>query len=172
MERVMVENEDLDLSGEDSPGTEEKSGAGKWVLVTAVVIVLLAGAGLGAFFFLQGEGSDSEEKADVKPPLVYRALEPELLGNIEGGARVRFVQIGVVLAGRDAKLMESADRHMPVIRNDLLMLLSGKTYEDLITHAGKEATRTEMLETIRGVLTRHTGHPVVESIYFTSFVMQ
>jgi flagellar FliL protein len=68
--------------------------------------------------------------------------------------------------------LAAVDEHTPVIRNDLIMLLSGKTYEQLNTAEGKETTRQEMLDAIQSVLEDRTGDPGIESIYFTSFVMQ
>jgi flagellar protein FliL len=35
---------------------------------------------------------------------------------------------------------------MPVIRNNLIMLLSDKTYEELNSREGKEAARQEVLD--------------------------
>lgn len=167
----MAQNDDLDLSGEGGFQAKPRKGSKMWLWVSLVVL-LLAGGGVGAFFLLQGDGGGAGPVAETQRPLVYKTLEPELLGNIAGGGRVRFVQIGVVLAARDARKLESVDQHMPVIRNNLLMLLSDKTYDDLISTEGKEATRAEMLESIREVLTERAGDPVVESIYFNSFVMQ
>jgi len=169
----MAETDELDLDVNGEAGAQAAGGK-KWLVVTALILLLLTGAGVGAYVFLGGapaDGEDAQETASERP-LVFRTVEPELLGNIEGSGRVRYVQIGLVLAARDEKLLESVDRHMPVVRNDLLMLLSSKTYDDLITTEGREAARSEMLEAIRQVMLRNTGEPVVEAIYFNSFVMQ
>mgnify|MGYP001077033767 CR=1 FL=1 len=169
----MAEKDDLNLA-EGAEAAKPKGGLLKRVLMILVPLLLVGGAiGGGLYFFLGGEDAPVDPAAaDAKRPLVYKALEPELLGNIEGPGRIRFVQVGVVMAMRDPEAIEAVDRHTPVIRNDLIMLLSGKTYEQLNSAEGKETTRQEMLTTIRDVLERSTGDPGVESIYFTSFVMQ
>lgn len=169
----MAEKDDLNLA-EGTDAAQPKGGALKRVLMILVAVLLVAGAVGGALYFvLGGDGEVADPAAaETKRPLVYKALEPELLGNIEGPGRIRFVQVGVVMAMRDPKAMEAVDQHGPMIRNDLIMLLSGKDYEQLNSAEGKEQTRQEMLETIRAVLERSTGDPGVESIYFTSFVMQ
>jgi len=168
---MMIEEEELDLDS-DKAKPKAKGGLGKWLLVLLVLLLAGGGAVGGAFYFLLDGDSSEGGQAAKPPPLIYHELQPELLGNIEGAGRVRFVQVGVVLATRDRAVLDVVNQHMPVIRNDLLMLLSSKTYDVLITTEGKEATRQEMLEAIRTVVQAHTGEPGIESIYFTAFVMQ
>jgi flagellar FliL protein len=162
-------NEELDLGLQGASG-----GRLKLVIIIVVTVLVAMGAAGGAWYLLAGGEPAAEAKpaAVAKLPHVYRALEPALIGNIDGPGRVRFVQVGLVMAARDPKVLAAVDEHTPVIRNDLIMLLSGKTYEQLNTAEGKETTRQEMLETIRSVLEDRTGSPGIESIYFTSFVMQ
>lgn len=161
--------EDLDLGRQEASGGRMKL----VIIIMVTVLVTMAAAG-GAWYLLAGgePAAEAQPAAVAKLPHVYRALEPALIGNIDGPGRVRFVQVEVVMATRDPKVLAAVDAHTPVIRNDLIMLLSGKTYEQLNTAEGKETTRQEMLETIRSVLEDRTGNPGIESIYFTSFVMQ
>ena len=58
------------------------------------------------------------------------------------------------------------------IRNSVVLLLSQQTYETLIEHEGKEALRVTVRDTIRSVLEESAGEPIVEDVYFSSFVMQ
>nr|WP_296752628.1 flagellar basal body-associated FliL family protein [Thioalkalivibrio sp.] len=161
--------QDLDLGRQETSG-----GTLKLVVIIMVTVLVMMGAAGGAWYLLAGGEPAAEDKpaAVAKLPHIYRALEPALLGNIDGPGRVRFVQVEVVMATRDPKVLVAVDEHTPVIRNDLIMLLSGKTYEQLNTAEGKERTRREMLDAIRSVLEDRTGNPGIESIYFTSFVMQ
>ena len=53
-----------------------------------------------------------------------------------------------------------------------MLLLSSKTYNDLITAEGKETLRKEILAEVKKILKRETGKDNIENIYFTSFVMQ
>jgi flagellar protein FliL len=169
----MAQNDDLNLAAA-ADAEKPKGGGLKRIIIIALAVLVAGAAGAGVLVFMMDEDTSVSDQAAGEPvaPLMYRAFEPELLGNIEGPGRIRFVQVGVVLAIRDPKVIEAVDRHSPVIRNDLIMLLSDKTYEQLNTAEGKETTRLEMLETIRNVLERNTGDPGIESIYFTSFVMQ
>ena len=61
---------------------------------------------------------------------------------------------------------------MPVIKNNIILMLSSQTYGLLISREGKEELRKHTLEEIRKVLKENYGEPGVEEVYFTSFVMQ
>ncbi len=169
-----IEELDLDLDLEPEGGKAKGGGWLKITMIALIAVLVLGGGGAALWYFVLAEGGDADaEGAFVAPdPPTYLTLEPALIGNIEGPDRIRYVQVGLDMAFRDEKMLQAARTHMPVIRNNLIMLLSGKTHADLKTPEGKEATRQEMLESIREVLQTRAGAPGVESIYFTSFVMQ
>jgi flagellar FliL protein len=52
------------------------------------------------------------------------------------------------------------------------MLFSGQEPSVLNTREGKEQLRTDALAEIQKVMKAETGKPAVESVFFTSFVMQ
>jgi flagellar FliL protein len=73
---------------------------------------------------------------------------------------------------RDAKVKEDITKHFPQVRNNLVLLLSAKTYEELNTVEGKAALRKQVLKEVQKVLEAETGKEGIEDVYFTSFVMQ
>ena len=73
---------------------------------------------------------------------------------------------------RDPDIEDQLKLHMPVIRNDLMLLFSAKSSGALASREGKEALQAEALASIQGILERETGAPGIEAVYFTSFVMQ
>jgi flagellar FliL protein len=68
--------------------------------------------------------------------------------------------------------IDAVQKHMPVIRNNLMLLFSGQDYQVIRTREGKEALRARTLTEIQSILKQRTGKPGVEAVYFTSFVMQ
>ena len=64
------------------------------------------------------------------------------------------------------------DQYMPVIRNNILLLLSNVTYEQVSTLDGKQKLRADLLKEIQKVLQDKIGKPGVEEVYLTSIVMQ
>ena len=78
----------------------------------------------------------------------------------------------LALLSRARNLLEAIKTHTPMIRNNLIMLFSRQHYADLIAPEGKEKLRAEALAEVQKVMQKETGEPVVEEVFFTSFVMQ
>ena len=143
-------------------------------------VVLLAGAGAGGAWYAGllpgGPAAEADPDAPVvdRRPELYHTLDSNLVVNLrgDGRGRARFLQVGIEVMTRDPQALAAVKAHDAVVRNNLIMLLSDQTQEDLATREGREALQTAALEEIRDVLRERFGDPGVESLYFTSFVMQ
>jgi flagellar FliL protein len=62
-------------------------------------------------------------------------------------------------------------RNIPLIRNNLLLLMSNRNYQALMSREGKEKLREEALAEIRAVQKKQGGDDV-DDLLFTSFVVQ
>jgi flagellar FliL protein len=69
-------------------------------------------------------------------------------------------------------MLETVRAHSPLVRNRLIMLFSGKKYEDLTTPEGIEALRIAALGEVQKAMKEVTGKKTVKDLFFTSFVMQ
>jgi flagellar FliL protein len=79
----------------------------------------------------------------------------------------------VSLMTRDAAIEQIVKDNDPRVRNDMLMILSGQSYELVSSAEGKEALRQKCLEAARAIVAEMNGDPAkVEALHFTSFVMQ
>jgi flagellar FliL protein len=156
--------------GAEQPATGGKKGL---ILIIAAVLVL-GGGGFGAWKFLGGkerEKSKAEEK-ELLPPR-YVNLDPPFVVNFEAEAAVRFLQVTISVMTRDTQIEQLVKDNDSRVRNDMLMILSGQTYESVATAAGKEALRNKCLEAVRTIIREMRGEPgKIEALYFTSFVMQ
>ena len=178
-------DEDLDLDeGEEAPKSSKKL-----IIIIAAVVVLLIGAGAGMYFMgffddepQQTEAGQSAEDGDTKAaeeeeaePVAERSywpLEPPFVLNFEGRSKARYMQIGLEVVTTNDKAFAAVKKHLPVIRNEIVLLLSGQKYEEMVTPEGKEQLRAELIETVNNVLKQHKVKKGIENIYFTSFVMQ
>ena len=167
------------------------------MLVIGAAVVLLGGAGGGAWMFLgkksdeqtAQDGKDSKnakdkdkdkdkkkgkkEEAKPKLPAQFVELDPPFVVNFEPGATARFLQVAVQLMTRDAHMVEFLKANTPIIRNDLLLLFGNRHVEEVATNEGKEALRTAALQTVRKIVDSEGGKgEEIEAVYFTSFVMQ
>jgi len=111
-------------------------------------------------------GEESTTKAAV-----YYAIDPPLVVNFEDGAAVRFLQITMELMARDQKAIDSVQKSIPLIRNNLLLLMSNRNYQTLMSREGKEQLRQEALAEVRAVQKKQGGEDI-DDLLFTSFVVQ
>lgn len=119
-----------------------------------------------------GHGEDVADKEETKGPPQYIAIDPSLIASVADGHVMRFLQVDVQLMTRDPEAAAAIQTHEPVIRNNLLMLLSSQTLENLKTLEGKEALRASALAEIRKILAAEGGGAKIEDLYFTGFVIQ
>lgn len=166
--------------------TEKKSGGGsgspmKLVIVMIVGAVLLVAVSIGGVFFMMksmgmlGGGGGSAGNVNIpakNDPAIYFPLEPAFVVNFKERGRTRFLQVSIEVMTRDPMVIEDIKTHMPLIRNNILLLLGSQKAEDLHTTEGKEIIRQAALEELKRLLGEETGRINVEGLYFTSFVTQ
>jgi len=121
------------------------------------------------------EGEEGEEEGgeeEEQQVAVYLPIDPAFVVNFASQGKARFLQVTVEVMTRSPEVPDSVKLHMPVIRNNLMLLLSSQSYDSVSTLEGKEELREEALEVIQLILEEETGDPGIEAVYFTSFVMQ
>ncbi|MDH5301612.1 MAG: flagellar basal body-associated FliL family protein [Gammaproteobacteria bacterium] len=170
---------------EEASAPSSGGGSAKLVIIIVFGAILLVLASMGGIFFLlksmgmlnppgaaSAQISASEQANKDKPPL-YHPFEPAFVVNFQDRGRTRYLQISVQVMTREEEVVKSLETHMPLIRNDLLMLFSGQTSETLYSAEGKESLRQSALEVVKRILEEQTGKKdAVEALYFTSFVTQ
>ena len=185
-------DEELELDVNQSTGNKMTT----ILLITLILLVLIMG-GVGAWFYLgqdDGESSASAEKeVKVQGPLHYITMTPEFVVNFGPGSKVRYLQVDLQIATRDETALETVSTYRPVLRNDILVILSGLSFEELKSRNGKEALQKKLLNSINKIVVS-ASHTVsandkkndgsdtssestdvkgpIENVYFTSFIMQ
>ena len=157
-------------ASEPGAAPQKKRALPLWLIITFAVVVL--GAGAGGFLLLHGRAAAGAHAAPPSGPPHYLALKPFVV-NFQSGQAVRYLQVSLQVMSRDPATLALLKQNDPVVRNDLLLLLSNQRYATLDTEAGKQRLRAAVLADVRKVVGAAGGHPShVEAIYFTSFVMQ
>ena len=152
----------------------------KKIIIFAVAGIVLLGAGVGgAMFFLKSPDEPIEEEEMVEKEMmhdekdaIYEDIHPAFTVNFNDDSKKKFMQVYMVAKFYD---MESRDKfmmHMPVVRNDLLLLMSGKNSDELSSLESKEMLRKNALMTVQSVMQKIYEENLVEDIYFTKLVMQ
>jgi len=147
------------------------------LLVIVLCSLLAAGAaGGGVYFVLEKSVSADSAEAQLpyaKQPAIYSKFDPPFVVNFQNKGMMRFLQVSIEVMTRSPATAELIKQHDAKLRNDLLMLLGGQTYETLSSREGKEQLRAEALKAVAEVVEAEGGRPeTVEQLYFTSFVMQ
>jgi flagellar protein FliL len=110
------------------------------------------------------------ERGPAKAAMYY-AIDPPLVVNFEDGSVVRFLQITMEVMAHDQPAIDSVQKNIPLIRNNLLLLMSNRNYQSMMSREGKEKLRQEALAEVRAVQ-KKAGSPDVDDVLFTSFVVQ
>lgn len=144
------------------------------IIIIAVLVAILVGGGVTAFFLMSGDdGAEAEEVGDVaQAPAIYYELKPPFVVNYTWKGRQRYVQIGVAVMTRNEAVIGAIQKHMPLVRNNLVMVFGSQEFEGLRTLEGKEMLREKALEEVQTIVSEELGEPGVEKILFTNFVMQ
>ena len=168
---------------EETPAAQG-GGSAKLVLIIIVGAIMLVLASMGGIFFLLksmgmlnpgggGGGGHAIEHVNKDKPAIYHAFDPSFVVNFKDKGRTRYLQITVQVMTRDPEIVPSLDTHMPLIRNNLLLLFSNQEAEKLYSAEGKEDLRKAALLETQRILEEQTGKKeAVEALYFTSFVTQ
>jgi flagellar FliL protein len=137
--------------GETQVAAEDHGGAGKkkkgLLLVVGAAVLTLALGGGGAWFFLSGKKETAGAEAKAKPkdehPPMFVTLTPAFVVNL-AGENDDYLQVAIDLKVADSKVPDRIKAHDPEIRNAILLLLSSKHREELVTLEGKNQLRQDI----------------------------
>jgi flagellar FliL protein len=152
------------------------------VKILLMLTLLLGGAGGAAWYFLRdhqpeeatkpGAAKTSAAKPIPAKPPVFVPLEPFTVNLQREDASPQYLQVGLSLKVTDAAVGDAIKLHMPEIRNRVLLLLSGKKASEISTPEGKQTLSTELTREIVQPLASTAAATGLDSVLFTSFVIQ
>lgn len=133
----------------------------KLIIIIAAVLLLVLGGG-GAFLYIskqkaaaaalaEEDGAEPTAHAPAaaahggdKTPPVYLPMDNMVVNLADPGGE-KVAQVGITLQVTDAHASDSVKAYMPTIRSSVLMLLSQKTSEELLSTEGKQKLIEEIL---------------------------
>lgn len=161
---------------EEEAAPPAPAGNKKLIIIIAVSVLVAVGAAVGVTLALTGKSDATAETAEVEEEApgesMYVELKPEFIINFrDRNDRPKFLKAEMSVATSDEDVAEAVGRHMPAIRNSLVLLLSRQIYDDLVPHEGKEKLRAEALAEVQTVLESQIGQAGVDDLFFSNFVM-
>ncbi|MBV6750778.1 flagellar basal body-associated protein FliL [Pseudomonas chlororaphis] len=158
------------------PGSKSKL---KLIIVIVLGVLLAIGLSVGAtWYFMHSAQSKpapavAEAATSGKQPAIFEPMAPAFVTNFkDASGRQRYMQVSITLLARNQADLDALKVHMPVIRNNLVMLFSGQTYETLATPVGQELLRQKATASVQEVAQKEVGKVVVEQLLFTNYVLQ
>ena len=164
-----------------------KKGKKLLVIIVAALVLVLALGGGGLVVWKKMHPADEEEDVEVaavKPKAekkkgakeagpIYVALDPFTV-NLAPDNGEQFLQIMISVEVEDLLIGDRIKSYTPKLRNNVMLLLSGKKASELITKAGKEALANEIRDLINEILDAGAkpGYGPVKEVLFTSFIIQ
>lgn len=164
---------------ENKPKAEgEKKSSKKLIIIILSIVLILAGAAGAYFFLIDDDAGDTSEVEEAEPEsavsteVFYYDFSKPLIVNFPTGSRMRLMQVSISLLVDNQEAIEDLKKHDPMIRNNLLMLISAQSSDELNSREGKEKLREAVHAEVSAVLEKMTGRNAVKEVFFTSFVMQ
>jgi flagellar FliL protein len=127
------------------------------------------------WFFMHSQSKPAavaETAPVVKQPAIFEPLAPAFVVNFNQNGRQRYMQVSITMLARNQADLDALKVHMPVIRNNLVMLFSGQDFDTLATPVGQEMLRQKATASVQEVAQKELGKVVVDQLLFTNFVLQ
>lgn len=195
---AVKEEQDLDLDVDQS-GKSKK----KLLIIVFSILILMIGGSVAAYFLLsdddkadaKGENKSADE-ATVHAAAIYYKMHQTFVINFEDTSKARYVQIDLAVMSRDQNSISLFEENSPVIRNNIITILSRQNYTELSTRQGKQKLNADLLKSINETIAAEVAvsaphikegdeeqqkhdiapiaaeHAYIEAVYFTSFIMQ
>ncbi|KAI2694499.1 flagellar basal body-associated protein FliL [Pseudomonas sp. TNT3] len=149
----------------------------KMIILIVVALLLAIGLSVGAtWFFMHSAESKPAAAAETavvgKQAAIFEPLLPAFVANYNQNGRQRYMQVSITMMGRNQADIDALKVHMPVIRNNLVMLFSGQDFATLASPVGQEMLRQKATASVQEVAQKELGKVAIEQLLFTNFVLQ
>lgn len=187
---------------EDNAKLPKKGGLlksiGKILILVVIIVVLVALGSVAGGYFLprympaifapatannKAAASKADENLPKKVPLdekdassgqfkaSYFAFDKPFISNVQNSGNL--VQIGIGISTYyDDRVINNVKKDELPIRSAILMTISNQDNQTISTEAGKKQLQNQIKDVINNVLKEKEGFGGVDSVYFTSFLIQ
>ena len=116
---------------------------------------------------IKGEHEAQEHEAKEEKQFVGKVIPLEtFIVNLAGSKGRRIAKVNMEIELNGPAVQEEIDKRKAQIRDIIIIILSGKTYDEVATKDGKETLREEIKDTVNAFLTKGK----IQSVYFTEFI--
>lgn len=131
----------------EAPAAAPRERRKKLIALAGLALLLAGGGSAGAWIATQGIGGRQAptgpvEKKPAKTPH-FLTLEPFVV-NLQDPGGERYAQIGITLQFEDPMLEVSLKQRLPAVRNNILLLISSKRVDELLSMDGKRQLASQI----------------------------
>ncbi|ALM54238.1 flagellar basal body-associated protein FliL [Halomonas huangheensis] len=157
----------------------------RWLIWLLVVLVITASsaAAIAIYMLLNqspgalahaGEAQQDTAHTRAEPPVdpIYLKLEPFTVNLAEDNGGPRMLYMGITLQLGDQLSQQAIDRIRPQVRNRVVLMLSGRKAEDLVTPEGKQQLATDLTTGLSELLAENHSDVNISHVLFTEFIVQ
>jgi flagellar protein FliL len=153
---------------QDNPPVKKKS-IKKIIIMGLSVLVVLGAGTFGTLYFLSHSG---EAKKAATPPLspligTMWPIDPFIV-NLADNQGERYLKVVMQLEVSDPLVSAQLEQLKPKLRDNVMDLLTAKSYAELMDSGGKQRLRDEIVLRLNSFLTKGR----IVKVYFTEFVIQ
>ncbi|OEY67073.1 flagellar basal body-associated FliL family protein [Marinobacter sp. X15-166B] len=170
------------MAAEPEADVTPRSGTLKTTVLLATLAVLAIGLSIaGTLWFLAdrseaGGGTDdpAELAAAQEPaftPSQYQVLDKALVTTVQAEGRQRYVQVHLAFEADNGEALAAARLHLPLLRSQMIGVLSGSDFMALQAPNGRAALTSELLAAVNRVLEQE-GAPGLRAVLLRNFVLQ
>lgn len=114
-------------------------------------------------------GFAKSEEENAGPVIEYIEMAPKFTVNL--AEPKKYLQVNVQLLVEGAEAIEKVKKHMPMLRHEIIMMLSGMHIADLQTTEQREALRVKTKELIQHALEKSQNSDGFRDVFFSEFLV-
>lgn len=140
----------------------------KLIIIGVAVLIVVAGGTVGTIYYKKFFGKKEQQQQQQAPVGAIWPMDPFIVNIQDPGGSDRYLKIIVELDISDKNCIAELNQLKPKLRDNVLDLLSSKSYKDIMDISGKQRLREEIMMRLNSFL---TGGKIIK-VYFTDFVVQ
>jgi len=163
------EDEEKEEGAEEDAPVKKKPIAKIIIIAVAALVVIGAGTAGALYYFSRSGEAKKATTSAVSPPVaaVLWSIEPFIV-NLADNQGERYLKVVMQMEVSDMTVSAEMEQLKPKLRDNILDLLTAKTYSELMEMGGKQRLRDEMVTRLNSFITKGK----ITRVYFTEFVIQ
>lgn len=102
----------------------------------------------------------------------YIDLKPAFVTNYGSNSKLRYLKVEISVRVETLDDVALVEQHVPYLRNNLVLLFSQQTDEDVNSAQGRQQLRSAALQEVQKIMQDEEGNNVVSDVLFNNFIAQ